>query len=142
MNKKVIVFGLLVVVGLSVVLLFGLFNRQHKETLSNTPSITITSEKPILKAIAKDFSKKYNKPLDAFVITIDIDAGNYAKGAVSFKGEMGGGLWFAAKRNGEWQLVFDGNGIIDCNNLKNYPDFPNTLIPQCFDKDKNVLIKR
>ena len=57
-------------------------------------------------------------------------------------GEGGGGRWFAAKVNGLWKLVWDGNGIIKCSDLADYPEFPVSMIPECFDEASDKLVKR
>lgn len=143
MNKKIVGIVLLVIIGLFAVFLFrftGKGNNSH--VISPTPTVTPASQETVLHAVTGEFSKKYNKPLSDFIIAVNTDMGNYAKGSVSLKGEGGGGLWFAAKVNNRWRLVYDGNGIIPCSDLKQYPDFPSSLIPQCFDDEKNVLIER
>jgi hypothetical protein len=66
--------------------------------------------------------------------------GNYAKGSAG--GSGGGALWFAEKVGGSWKLVFIGNGIIQCSDLTSFPDFPTTMIPECWDKATDKLIKR
>lgn len=139
MNKRRLF--VLVVIGLSVVLLFSILRNRNTQLVSTSSTISPTQEK-VVSDINKEFSKKYNKPLDAFILTLDTELGDYAKGSVQQKGEGGGGLWFAVKVNNGWQLVYDGNGIIPCKDLKQYPDFPSNLIPQCFDDSKNMLIER
>lgn len=143
MNKKIVGIVLLVIIGLFGVSLFrftGKGNNSH--VIPPTPTVMPASQETVLHAITEEFSKKYNKPLSDFIIAVNTDVGNYAKGSVSLKGEGGGGLWFAAKVKNRWQLVYDGNGIIPCSDLRQYPDFPSSLIPQCFDDEKNVLIER
>ena len=70
--------------------------------------------------------------------TVSLIQGNYAKGMASVGG--GGAVWFAAKVNGTWKLVFIGNGTVQCSDLISYPNFPNTMIPECWDavNQKNV----
>ncbi|OGM81015.1 hypothetical protein A2594_01995 [Candidatus Woesebacteria bacterium RIFOXYD1_FULL_41_28] len=66
--------------------------------------------------------------------------GDFAKGSVS-TGD-GGGMWFAAKVNGVWKLVWDGNGIIECSSVSPYPNFPADMIPQCYSTASGQLITR
>ena len=144
MKVNGIIFSAIVFV---IILLFGIFlfgqsYTKDENTHRPQPTVTMLVEKTILQSVSDAFSKKYNTSSDAFIITVDKQVGDFAKGSVRSKNEMSGGLWFAAKRNGVWQLVFDGNGIIQCSSLKEYPDFPTTLIPQCFDTEKNELVKR
>ena len=78
---------------------------------------------------------------DASAVTYSVSQiqGNYARGMVS--ATAGGAGWFAAKVNGTWKLVFIGNGTVQCSQLADYPDFPNTMIPECWDElnQKNVM---
>lgn len=65
--------------------------------------------------------------------------GDYASGSVS--GSGGGGMWFAAKVNGNWVIVTDGNGVTLCSDITPYPAFPKDMIPECWDAsaNKNVI---
>ena len=78
---------------------------------------------------------------DASAVTYSVSQiqGKYARGMVS--ATAGGAGWFAAKVNGTWKLVFIGNGTVQCSQLADYPDFPNTMIPECWDEvnQKNVI---
>jgi hypothetical protein len=51
-------------------------------------------------------------------------------------------MWFAAKVEGKWTLVYDGNGIILCSEVAPYPDFPKTMIPECWDGKTNKIVVR
>jgi hypothetical protein len=85
--------------------------------------------------------KKNNWPDDnslTFVLTEN--DGKYAHGTVN--GQGGGGYWYAAKVNGVWAIVADGNGMITCASLKNYPDYPKNLIPSCYDGSSGNTIPR
>lgn len=72
-------------------------------------------------------------------VKVSTNDGKYASGTATASG--GGGYFFAAKVNGVWQVIADGNGVILCTSLTNYPDFPKTLIPECYDQatGKNVI---
>ncbi len=39
-------------------------------------------------------------------------------------------------------IVADGNGIITCSSLAKYPDYPVSLIPECYDQQTNSTVKR
>jgi hypothetical protein len=105
------------------------------------PTVTPVSDSDLLKtAMASAISTKNKFSVDSITISVSELSGNYAKGSVNpVTPGPGGGLWFAAKVNGVWKLVFDGNGIITCADLTSYPDFPTTLIPQCFDTATNAM---
>jgi len=62
----------------------------------------------------------------------------YAAGSVKFAGEDGGGWWLAAKVNGEWVLVADGNGVVMCADVKPY-SFPISMVAECYDSATDSL---
>jgi len=96
-----------------------------------------------LKLIEQAFVKKYNWNIDEMIITVSKNDGKYASGGVKDKNaEAGGGYFFAAKVGDHWEIVADGNGTIECSSLLPYPDFPNTLIPECYDSSTNTLRQR
>lgn len=141
MNKKTIFVTFLMIIGLFWILLFRT-NNGYKNPVSPTPTVPLVSEKPLLEAMTTAFSKKYARPADAFIVTVDTNMGPYAKGSIRFREEGDGGIWFAANVHGRWQLIYDGNGIIPCRHILLYPDFPSSLIPHCFDDTTQTLIKR
>jgi hypothetical protein len=98
----------------------------------------VTTE--IAKALA--LKNKWDK-WDNLEITISYNDSTYAKGGATEKNaEAGGGYWFAKKVNGSWVIVADGNGTISCSSLAPYPDYPVSLISECYDDVKNVSVKR
>lgn len=98
-------------------------------------------EELIKTQIKTQIVEKHGPNAGNLTITVSRIEGDYAMGGASEK-DMGGGMWFAAKAGDEWKLVWDGNGIITCNDLAAYPDFPATLIPDCFDESKNQMVTR
>jgi hypothetical protein len=73
------------------------------------------------------FAKKYNKPLSDISVSVSKATDKVASGGVGI-GTAGvaareGGGFLAAKVDGEWKIVFDGNGQIACKDLEPY-DFP------------------
>lgn len=84
------------------------------------------------EAIKQLFAKKYNKPLSEITVTISQQDENHARGSVLY-GQPGageGGNYLAAKVNGNWQLVYDGNGQISCTLVESY-NFPAAMISDC-----------
>ena len=73
-------------------------------------------------------------------ITVAKMEGEYASGGAAASG--GGGMWFAAKVNGVWKLVWDGNGQINCSDITPYPEFPNDMIPECWDTTTLKIVNR
>jgi hypothetical protein len=113
-----------------------------KETLAKEPTVTLASERSANQAVAEEFSKKYKRPLDAFTIEVGVDTGSFARGSVRFKGEMDGGLWFAAKTVNGWTLVFDGQGAMSCESADKF-NFPKDMVPACVDiQNGNMFVQR
>lgn len=114
-------------------------------SLSSAPEIT-TAPSPTVAALSDEemiraaLYKKNSWPEGSVNVVVTKNDGTYAKGTANSQG--GGGLFFAVKRAGEWKIVADGNGIIPCDSLKDYPDYPNSLIPECYDTVKGELVKR
>jgi len=80
-------------------------------------------------AIQQLFADKYNKPLSEIKVTIAQSTEQHVRGGVLF-GEGGqgeGGNFLATKVDGEWKLVFDGNGGVACKDLEPY-GFPENMI--------------
>lgn len=130
-----------------IVLLFSgfYFFQRNKDSASIQTSTTptyVVKEEPIKDQITQALSQKNNWDASKVEVNVTSVEGDYAKGDVKFKDEMGGGLWFAARTNGIWNIVHDGNGIITCESLLNYKDFPTDLIPQCFDTQNNNIVTR
>ena len=84
----------------------------------------ISTEKRIREALAAKHSKKVSQT----EITITQETENHARGNVVFQpgGSENSGMFLAAKVNNEWQIVFDGNGVITCKDLEDY-NFPEAM---------------
>ncbi len=110
-------------------------------TGANTTSTPTVDETEVLKAAMKAAIVAKRGP-DAASMTYIVKKieGNYAQGGAS--AQAGGGMWFAAKVNGTWNLVWDGNGVILCSDLTAYPDFPKTMIPECYNDKTNKTVTR
>lgn len=137
--KKLLLTTLLI-----VILFFGFYFFRTKST--STP-IHVTSTPVVKEESAKDqithaLSQKNNWDASRVELNITTIEGDFAKGNVKLKDEMGGGLWFAARVNGDWKIVYDGNGIITCDQLGNYQNFPKDLIPSCYDKQTEKMLAR
>ncbi len=106
-------------------------------TATTSPSSTSTAtatpdEATTLKTVIKNaIAAKSGGDASGLTITVSKIEGLYAKGSAS--DETSGAMWFAAKVNGTWKLVWDGNGAISCSDLTDYPNFPVSMIPDCYD---------
>lgn len=112
-------------------------------TSATTSSNTAKAAKSDQELIKEALVAKNNWNSDEISVTVSKNDGTYATGLVGpVTPGPGGGAWFAKKVNGNWKIVYDGNGIIMCDNLTDYPDFPNSLIPQCYDANSGNLVTR
>lgn len=76
-------------------------------------------------------------------IVLQKRVGDYATGGAGGKTPQdGGGIWFAAKKNGEWNIVWDGNGSVMCSDLVEFPDYPSELIAECYDLRTGKIVNR
>jgi hypothetical protein len=111
-------------------------------TVTEIPETPTVDESDALKDIIKSaLVAKHGNVAEELTVTVkNIVGGDYAQGEASATG--GGGLWFAAKVKGNWMLVWDGNGIIRCSDLTKYPEYPKTMIPQCYNDTTDKMVVR
>lgn len=105
-----------------------------------TPTPTVDEKAVIENVIKKYIALKHGSNEDSLTLTVSKIEGNYAQGGVSDEG--GGGMWFAAKEDSVWKLVWDGNGVIECTDISLYPDFPTSMIPECYDSPTQNSVQR
>ena len=110
------------------------------QAATSTVSTTQNDQQDLVAAIKLGLVAEHGQDAANDTISVSIIEGLYAKGMANSTG--GGGIWFAAKTSGNWKLIWDGNGIIDCGVLTSYPNFPTSLIPSCFDTTSNKLLTR
>lgn len=108
----------------------------------STPSATATVDETavLIAAVKQGLVVEHGPDANSLNVTVSTIQNGYAKGMASSQG--GGGLWFAAKVGGVWKLVWDGNGIIDCTTLTPYPNFPTSMIPECFNSSTQKMVTR
>ncbi len=99
------------------------------------------SNESIVETLTLLLAQKYEKKTENIKVTISKREGNYVIGGVSFSDEASGGMLFAAKVNGAWKIVHDGNGTCSCSAL-NIVDFPKTLVGECLDDDTSEIVIR
>ena len=86
---------------------------------------------------------KYDGGFTEMVVTVSQNDGQYATGSVGSADPMGGGgAFFAAKVGGLWEIVWDGNGFVMCEDLVGHEDFPTSLIPECYNFSTDKIIER
>ena len=113
---------------------------KFKTSVAVSPTAPVDESSTLKSVIGTYIAQKSGGDASALSITVSKVEGNYARGMASE--ETSGGMWFAAKVGGAWKLVWDGNGIIQCADLTSYPDFPSSLIPECFDAATQTMITR
>jgi len=89
------------------------------------------------QVVQEILARKYEKTLEETTVQVLKYTGNHATGSVRFglPGTLGeGGLFLATKLNSQWQVVYDGNGAVDCQKMKGEYGFsPEILRPQFCD---------
>lgn len=85
------------------------------------------------KAIQTILAQKYNKQLDEVAVTVSKEVPGFAAGSVLFgRGGPGeGGMWLAVLGNG-WEVVWDGNGNVDCSKMRQVYGFPDEILKPNF----------
>lgn len=84
------------------------------------------------EAITAILVKKYNWDKDKVSVQVNKEVDNFATGSVGFGEEVGGGGWLARKVKGVWEVVWDGNGSVDCQQLKTVYKFPDEILKPGF----------
>ncbi len=64
--------------------------------------------------------------------------GEYAFGSLSRVGEMGGAAWLAVYSNGQWVILYIGQGVPYCEELEPF-DPPTDWISHCVDITGNTI---
>ncbi|MDD5290775.1 MAG: hypothetical protein PHZ04_01535 [Patescibacteria group bacterium] len=95
---------------------------------------------PAMGGLLNLFAEKYNKDPQDITIKIDQQIAEpeneikeYIRGSVNFgPGGIGeGGIFLAVMEEGEYKLVFDGNGSISCELVNQY-GFPEEMVSNCY----------
>lgn len=84
------------------------------------------------------FASKYELPADEIKINYSQETTNHARGTVTLgESEVGNtGLFLTTNINGQWEIVFDGNGVYTCQEVAPY-NFPENMIEDCYDPEEN-----
>ena len=107
-----------------------------------TTAPTVDETAAITAAIKAGLVSKYGSSASAMNVTVSKIQGNYAQGGAVDPASVGGAMWSAVKENGVWKLVWDGNGTISCDLITQYPDFPKTMIPECWNETTQKSVTR
>jgi hypothetical protein len=124
--------------GLTLVLLVAACGDDDDDSKAEAPD-----DDDVLAAVTQALLDKNGwDPADVEITLGRVEDGRFATGGVRDVPPAGGGLWFAALVDGEWRIVWDGNGAIDCPSLEPYPDFPASLIAECYDPSDGSVTQR
>lgn len=107
----------------------------HKFSLQPEYQPVAGNDNPAVIALKKIFAEKYDYEEEDIEIDISIDHGEYIRGGVRFgaiDGPGSGGIFFATMKDGEYVLVYDGNGGVDCSLLTSY-NFPEDMRVGCYE---------
>ncbi len=89
-------------------------------------------EENVKEAVTKLLIEKYNWEEDKVSVQVNKEVGDFATGSVGFGSEIGGGGWLVKRIEGKWQLVWDGNGSVDCQKLRTEYEFPDEILKPGF----------
>ncbi len=99
------------------------------------------SDESVIETLKFLFAEKYEKRIEDVTVEISKREGDYLTGGVKFAGEIAGGYVLAAKVNGAWRIIFDGNGNYTCG-VVDVVDFPSNLAPECWDENTMSVVDR
>jgi len=167
-KKKSMLFPILLII-LALILFVGgavLFLWQKQKSVVSEPSIVEAPPAEALAPIAPDnvlpvnempivpsapeksdallikdaMAEKYSKNSEEVSLGVREITLDYAVGSVKFAGDTGGGWWLAAKVDGKWVIVADGNGTVMCADVEPYL-FPTSMVWECYDESTEQLIQ-
>jgi hypothetical protein len=86
-------------------------------------------QEPAGETIRQLFAQKYPRYGETLSVKIDKETDNHMRGSITFVEGEPGGIFLAAKIDGQWQIVHEGNGQIPCS-LSQY-GFPSDMLSDC-----------
>ncbi len=79
-------------------------------------------EEPVMAeaelAVTALLAEKYSKEQDSLSVKVTKIDGTHVAGSIGFEPGEPGGQFLAFKQDGVWQVVYDGNGSVNCSELK------------------------
>ncbi|MBU4217051.1 hypothetical protein L6270_04450 [Candidatus Parcubacteria bacterium] len=88
----------------------------------------LISQKEPVEELQKIFVAKYPKYAQTIQVIVDQEVDNHVRGSVIFESGAPGGLFLALKVDGVWQIVFEGNGAVDCNIMRTEYGFSDDIL--------------
>ncbi len=97
-----------------------------------------TTEEEINNELSKEeqiklaFANRYNRKFSSVSVAIEKETNTHARGIIIFQpgGAENTGAFLAAKEGDVWQIIYDGNGSISCEEMAKF-DFPEEMIEDC-----------
>lgn len=139
--------ALIVIFFTSLLILSGNQKKIEKNpAVINEPKVTSETPVAIDNPELIEFVRGYLKRGAETQFKIEKVEGNYAYGTGGIENAFGF-YWAAAKKNGEWNYAFGGNGIPECKEVEIFPVGTFKLVGQggkfddCYN-DKSELIDR
>lgn len=106
----------------------GLLEPENTELTKDESGTDLTADlNTIIQGL---FIIKYPENSGTTSVDVTQQTADHARGSVSFADGMAGGNWLAAKVEGSWQIVYDGNGVIPCS-LRTEFGFPDEMLSDC-----------
>ncbi len=106
--------------------------EEKVSTTQATPTVTVPQEEEE-EMIKEAIYEKMESDETKLSITINSIEGDYAKGGIKeLDTEVGGGYFLAAKKNGNWIIVHDGQASPFCTDLEDY-NFPLVMVSECLN---------
>jgi len=141
---------IIAVVGVATYAFLTLLNPDAGEVELDTPtanrfgnqSTTATSQPTDDLALVEAAMKGKYGWGEEYVVKVENLSGAYAQGiAYPTDGSPGGGAFLAVRQGSDWQIVWDGNGAVNCSEIEIY-DFPVTMLSQCYDDASGQMVPR
>jgi hypothetical protein len=117
----------------------GIFPKATPASNSNEATPTPSTNNDI-EAIKKAVYEKTGISEEKAQVTVSSREGDYVKGGISFGQDVGGAYFIAAKKDGIWIVVYDGQSTPTCKQLVPYA-FPASMVPECQGADGNVVTR-
>lgn len=111
----------------------GLGQQDVQEQTEEEPAEVEEAEDQTM-LIKQAFSDKYGNPVNEVSVEISSSTDTHMRGVVKIgpPGTISGGMFLAAKVNGEWMIVHDGQGVYTCAEVAPF-NFPEEMINDCYE---------
>ena len=91
--------------------------------------------------VEKALREKHGWELEEMEVEVSWSDGEWAEGGVSpTEGRIGGAMWFAGKVDDEWEIIWDGNGTVMCEDVDSFAkQVPTSLIEECYEEGSGMI---